>query len=216
MAAKSTSVWVPQVMFESALIVVSILVALGLDEWRENSQDDEVIEKSLSNFVIEIGQNKARVDNAAPFNQGLRNVLNRHYLDDDIESVDEFINMVESYSPAGLQSTAWETALATGSLAKIEYNLVTALSLTYSLQGRYQLTTRSGMSGLTNPQNLSDDNLRLAIYNSIRYLDDVTGMETELGVTYEEADSILRSALVNMGIDINVSQQPMTADTLQP
>jgi hypothetical protein len=216
MAAKSTSVWVPQVMFESALIVVSILVALGLDEWRENSQDDEVIEKSLSNFVIEISQNRARVDDAAPFNQGLRNVLNRHYLDDDIESVEEFVNMVESYSPAGLQSTAWETALATGSLAKIEYNLVTALSLTYSLQGRYQLTTRSGMSGLTNPQNLSDDNLRLAIYNSIRYLDDVTGMETELAVTYEEADSILRSALVGMGIDINVSQQPMTADTLQP
>lgn len=216
MSEKPTHVWVPQVLFESALIVVSILVALGLDEWRQKSQDEEVIEKSLSNFVIEIGQNKARVDDAAPFNLGLRMVLNSHYLDDDIESVDEFVNMVESYSPAGLQSTAWETALATGSLAKMEYSLVTALSLTYSLQGRYQLATRSGMNDLTSPQNLTDDNLRLSIYNSIRYLDDVTNMESELGVTYEEASSIIRSALVDMGTDVNVAHQPMTADAQQP
>ncbi len=42
--------------------------------------------------------------------------------------------MAESYTPVILQSAAWETALATGSLAKMDYNLVSALSQTYSLQ----------------------------------------------------------------------------------
>jgi hypothetical protein len=194
MASKAPAIWLPQVMFESALIVVSILVALGLDEWREKREADELVRNSLTTFLIEIQQNKIRVEDAVPFNQGLRQVLASHYFDDDVETVDEFVSMIESYSPAALQSTAWDTALATGSLAKMEYTVVTALSLTYGLQNRYQLTTQTGMSNLTSPQNLSQDKLKLSFYNSIRYLDTVTSLETELGITYMEAMSAIRLA----------------------
>ena len=194
MASKAPAIWLPQVMFESALIVVSILVALGLDEWREKREDAELVRNSLTTFLIEIQQNKIRVEDAVPFNQGLRQVLARHYFDDDVETVDEFVSMIESYSPAALQSTAWDTALATGSLAKMEYTVVTALSLTYGLQNRYQLATQTGMSNLTSPQNLSQDKLKLSFYNSIRYLDTVTSLETELGITYMEAMSAVRLA----------------------
>ena len=194
MASKTTTVWLPQVMFESALIVISILVALGLDEWRDKREAAELVDNSLSTFLIEIRQNRFRVEDAAPFNQGLRQVLGSHYLDDDINTVDEFVTMGESYSPAALQSTAWDTALATGSLAKMEYTVVTALSMTYGLQKRYELATRSGMSDLTSPQNLSEDKLKLAMYNSIRYLDGVTSLESELSITYVEATSVIRLA----------------------
>lgn len=107
--------------------------------------------------------------------------------------------MVESYTPLVLQSTAWETALATGSLAKMEYNLVSALSLTYSLQNRYQLATRSGVANLTSPQNLSADKLDLAIYNAVRYLNDITNMEQELAVVYFEVTNVLNSAMTTLG-----------------
>ena len=43
MSAKSTPTWLPRVIFESALITVSILLALGLDEWRENRESEETI-----------------------------------------------------------------------------------------------------------------------------------------------------------------------------
>jgi len=195
LTSKAVSIWLPQVIIESILIVLSILVALGLDSWRQNQEDEEFVRTALSNFLIEIEQNQIRVADAAPFNMGLRLVLSQHYAVDDIDSVDQFVSMVESYTPAALQSTAWDTALATGSLAKMEYNLVTALSHTYSLQDRYDLTTRSGMSDLTSPQYLAEDKLKLATYNSIRFLDDVTGMETELGVTYQEAARIVLAAL---------------------
>ena len=192
MAAKSTSVWLPRVLFESALIVMSILVALGLDEWRENREDEETVQLALSNFVREIQLNQTSVADSAPFNQGLRSVLRNRYQTDDIGSVDEFVNMVESFEPAVLQSTAWETALATGSLAKMDYELVSALSLTYSLQNRYLLASRTGMAELTSPQNLSEEKLNLAVYNSIRYLADITSMEEELGVIYNEAFSVIQ------------------------
>jgi hypothetical protein len=201
MATKDNSDWLPRVIFESALIVVSILVALGLDEWREKREDDETVQQALSNFIREIGQNQSRIDDAAPFNQGLLNVLISRSEHGGIGSVDEFVNMVESYAPVVLQSTAWETALATGSLAKMDYNLVSALSLTYSLQNRYQVATRTGFAELTSPQNLSEDKLDLAIYNSVRYLGDITGMETELGVIYGEAVSIVRGGTIADDVD---------------
>ncbi len=193
--SRATSEWLPQVLIESVLIVVSILVALGLDSWREERQDAEVVRQALSNFLVEIDQNKLRVDDAAPFNEGLYRVVTSYYIEDQIDSVAQFVDMMQSYSPTSLQSTAWDTALATGSLAKMDYNLVTALSLTYSLQSRYQLATQSGMYDLTSPFNLTDDGLEVAVYNSIRYLDDVTGMEQELSVTYAEATRIIDTAL---------------------
>lgn len=180
------------------MIVVSILVALALDEWRDERQDAEVVQQSLENFLIEIDQNKVRVEDAAPFNQGLHSVLTSYYMDDDLESVDEFVDMVESYSPAVLQSTAWDTALATGTLSKMDYNLVRVLSLTYGVQSRYQTTTVSGMNNLISPLNLSADRLRLALYNSMRYLEGVTTLEQELADTYGEAAPIIEQGLVEM------------------
>lgn len=194
MSSGNTSVWLPRVIFESALITVSILLALALDEWREDRQDLQTVEQALSNFLSEIEQNKARVDDAAPFNLGLRNVLDQRYREGNIESIDEFISILESYTPVVLQSTAWETALATGSVTKMDYSLVSALSLTYGLQNRYQESSRQTISDLTSPQNLSTDRLELAIYNSVRYLDAVTLMESELSVVYDEAEAVIRSA----------------------
>jgi len=191
MPAKSTSVWLPRVIFESALITVSILLALGLDEWRENREVEETIRQAMSNFLSEIRQNKARVDDAAPFNKGLHDVIDQRDKNGDIKTMSEFIDIMDSYSPVVLQSTAWETALATGSLAKMDYGLVSALSLTYGLQGRYEQINRSAVARLTSPQVLSPDTLDLAIYNSLQYLEDVTSMETELAVVYTEATSVI-------------------------
>ena len=188
-------------MFESMLIVVSILFALYLDEWRDDRQDAENIEDALAYFVSEIQQNRARVEDAAPFNQGLRHVLSRRQEVRAIESVATFVNIFESYNPVVLQSTAWETAIATGALAKMDYQLVSALSLTYSLQNRYQQVSQNGMAEMTSPQNLSEEKLDLAVYNAIRYLDTVTGMETELGVVYAEAESVILSAKQIMNVD---------------
>ena len=194
MSLNATSVWLPRVLFESALITVSILLALALDEWRDDRQDIETVEIALSNFIKEIRLNRARVDDAAPFNQGLRDVLARRQQLGDIRSSNEFIDMMESYNPVVLQATAWETALATGSVAKMEYELVSALSLTYGLQSRYLQTTRDGMTDLMRPENLLEEKLPLTVYNAVRYLNDVSAMETELSIVYGEAETVILDA----------------------
>lgn len=198
MPTSAVSVWLPRVMFESALITVSILLALGLDEWREDRQDEETVEIAMSNFLRELRQNKARVDDAAPFNRGLRDVLSQRYRDGDITSSTDFIDTLESYNAVVLQSTAWETALATGSVTIMDYQMVSALSLTYGLQNRYQQTTRNGFADLMQPSGLTSEQLEVAVYNAVRYLDNVTTMEAELGVVYGEAEAIILDAWAGM------------------
>lgn len=195
MAKNTTSDWLPRVLFESFLIVISILVALALDEWREQRQDDDMVHHALLNFVSEINQNKIRIDDATPFNQGLLDVLQGNYEREEVSSIDDFVMMLGSYTPVVLQSTAWDTALATGSLAKMDYNLVSALSLTYNMQNRYQSVTRAGLDELINPNNLSADQMSLAMLNSIRYLRDATSMEIELSAVYVEAMTVIREAI---------------------
>jgi hypothetical protein len=198
MPNKSTSIWLPRVVFESALITVSILLALGLDEWRENREAEEMIKQAMSNFVSEIRQNKSRIDDDTPFTKGLHEVIGQRYRDGDITSMSEFIAIVDSYRPVALQSAAWETAVATGSLARMDYNLVLALSLTYNMQDRYMQINRAGMSDLVSPKNLSPETLNLAIYGSLQHLKNVTIMETELSDSYDVATAVLREAWMSL------------------
>ena len=195
MPHKNTSVWLSRVLFESALITISIVVALALDEWRDNRQDQQIIEHAMVNFLAEVELNKARVEDSLPFNSGLRDVLAMRHASGEIGTVAEFVSMVESYAPDVLQVTAWETAVATGALSKMDYDLVSAMSLTYSLQNRYEQAVRVGGAELTSPQNLSSDKLDLAAFNAIRFLNEVTRLEVELAATYTEAAAAIERTM---------------------
>ncbi len=203
MHPKSTSVWLPRVIFESALITVSILLALGLDEWRENRETEETLRQARSNFLSEVRQNKARVDDAAPFNRGLHNVIDQRSKKGDIHSMSDFVGIMNSYSPVVLQTTAWETALATGSLARMDYALVSTLTNTYGAQSRYEQLNRGAVARLTSPQVLSAETLDLAIYNSLQHLEEVTEMETYLGDVYTVAISVIELDGKDSSDDLN-------------
>jgi hypothetical protein len=126
-------------------------------------------------------------------------VIDQRQKSGDIQTLSDFVVILDSYSPVALQSTAWETALATGSLAKMDYALVTALSLTYGLQNRYYETNRGAATRLMNPQVVSGDSLDLAIYNSLQYLKEVTAMESELADTYAVAIDVIELSWKRIG-----------------
>jgi hypothetical protein len=72
------------------------------------------------------------------------------------------------------------------------------------------------MADLTSPQNLSEDKLNLAVYNSIRYLDDITSMEEELGVIYTEAFSVIQAAGTTATDESSRQYQLEARDSSQP
>lgn len=63
------------------------------------------------------------------------------------------------------------------------------------------------MDDLMSPQNLSPNQMSLAVFNSVRYLSDTTGMEAELVAVYNEASAVIRLAL-------DLSEQPAAGQQL--
>ncbi|HEX8570902.1 MAG TPA: hypothetical protein VF699_13415 [Caulobacteraceae bacterium] len=53
--------WLPQAIFESLLIVFSLVLAMALGEWHEDRQRDERVQQARAHFIREICTNRARL-----------------------------------------------------------------------------------------------------------------------------------------------------------
>ena len=181
-----THVWLSRVFFESALIVVSILLALALDEWRQDREEQKLVHRSILTFEREIRQNRARVSSLSPYHTGLKEVLSRMENSGAINSVKDFRDIMEGFEPEVLLDSAWETAVATGALSDMPYEIVSGLSLTYSHQKRFTDMYISGQSDLLRAGNLTEENLASTVYAALRYMADVTVAETQLVAVYDQ------------------------------
>ena len=169
------------------LIVLSILLALGVRAWQDERNVHQLIERSMTSFERELTLNKKTIDNLYPFHQGLQSLLAELEVESHPDKARELRNIVDSLQPeANLLTTAWDTALATGALAQMDYELVYALSLTYSFQDRYQTLYNSGLIDQLS-SNLTADRPATLAYATFRYLNDVTLRESELLAAYQQA-----------------------------
>lgn len=193
--------WLPRILVESALIVVSILLALAVSEFERNREDEELATQALTAFDREIRQNRARLEDVGPYRQGLRNVIGRMAESGNLESSDAFQATIglEALRPAFLTSTVWETALTTGALPHIEFDVVNALSLTYSLQARLEEFSRTGMPDLARGGYVPGAGMTGAISEVIVYLGELNRSEAELLAAYEEVLRILEEAFATEG-----------------
>ena len=183
--------WLPRALVESVLIVLSILLALTLDEWQEDQEIEELIDRSMVNFVNELNQNKSRVDDVSAYHQGVWHVLEGWSGNDETASVVEFRNIMDAMQPVVLTSSAWQTAVATGALGRMDFELVSALALTYNTQFRFDERYNSMLQNLLSPYSLHEENLEITIYNATRFVADVSSSESELGAYYAQSLTLL-------------------------
>ena len=183
--------WLPRALVESVLIVASILLALGLDEWREDQEIQELIDRSLVNFTNELSRNKSRIEDVSAYHQGVWKILDRRNSQPDSASVIEFRNIMEAMQPVVLTQSAWQTAVATGALGRMEFELVSALSLTYGAQFRFDDNYNSMLRSLLSPDSLQEQNLDTTIYNASRFVANVASSESELTAYYTQTLELL-------------------------
>ena len=196
--------WLPRILIESALIVLSILLALAVGEYERNREDQELATQALAAFQREIRQNRARLEDVGPYRRGLRDVIGRMSASGALSSSDEFQATIglEALRPAFLTSTVWETALTTGALPHVDFDVVNALSLTYSLQARLEEFSRTGMPTLARGGFVTGDDMTGAIREVTVYLGELSRSEGELLGAYEEVLRILdeASAVDSLGL----------------
>jgi hypothetical protein len=197
----NVSVWLSRTLFESLLIVVSIMFALALDEWREDREIEELVNRSVASFAHELEQNYSRVEAVRPYHEGLHQILERRVDDEVVSSINEFRNLVDALQPAVLLASAWQTAVATGVLSRMDYELVSALSLTYSTQFRFDDVSRNGTNALLAPANLSEDRLEDTMSNASRFVGDIIRSESELIAYYQQTLELLEGYKRANGLD---------------
>lgn len=188
----TTPEWLLRVSIESLLIVLSILLALAVDEWREGRSNEALARQSLQIFAREIEQNLAMMNDAVPYHMGLQQVVAEMAADAD--RVVDVQSILEGLQPIILQNTAWETALATGAFRHMDVNTVSRLSRMYSMQQRFRDQTTVGRPELFVTDALTDAQQLEQMEQALRYLTDVVRAEQDLRAVYllalEEIDPL--------------------------
>src|SRR5262245_22110617 len=99
--------WLPRALFESILIVYSILLALALNEWQQDSEKQRLVDRSVLAFEREIHQNEGILADLAPYHQGLRDVLHKRLAGPEAGTVSEYRDIMQGFRPAALFNGAW-------------------------------------------------------------------------------------------------------------
>jgi len=183
--------WILKAVVESILVVGSILLALALDEWAEEREYAELADQSLGIFEQEILQNRARVEDVAPFHRGILDLVNQMRFAEPTAM--ELRGVTEGVEPPVLLDTAWETALATGALTHMEVGVVSALSLTYSIQDRFTSQMRTERPARIVGDMGSPGALDGRVQAAFEYLAALTSGESELMAVYDQALEMIRA-----------------------
>ena len=189
--------WMARILIESMLVVFSILAALGVNEWQNAKANTELASQALAAFQREIEQNQARLGGVAPVHQGLRVVLVRMNECGTFRTAEHFYQLVgiEQLRPPFVTATVWETSLTTGAIPHIDFDVVNALSLTYSLQQRLIELSRTSMPTLARGGSVPPEQMSTAVREVVVYLTDLGRSEADLLAAYEEVLRILGEAI---------------------
>lgn len=182
--------WLAQALVESFFVVISIILALAVDEWRDNRAFEQLAFQSLGIFEREIHQNQARLEDAVPFHTGIRDLLAQS-LNGDGASVD-LRSIMEGVETPVILNTAWQTALATGALTHMDVELVSDLSLTYSIQERFTGGNDRDRPRTVDIESLSGRGKREQLRAAYDYMADLTRGETDLLTVYGQALQLIR------------------------
>lgn len=130
----------PKLLFESLLIVFSILLALAVSQCSDRRSREERAEVALRNIRSEITTNAASLRQSVPYHREMLARLDV-LLTDSVAEVrsQSMFETLAKIAPRGLQpptlsSTAWDMAIMTDAVSRTDYTRVYALSRLYQLQ----------------------------------------------------------------------------------
>lgn len=129
--------WLARVLAESVLIVLSVLVALGVDEWRDTRARETRAEMALASIAVELQQNLETLERARGNHVAKSDSLSAYATRGALPPPEVY--MYGMFSPGLVQSTAWESARETGATSDMPYELVLRLSRVYDRQERYRV-----------------------------------------------------------------------------
>jgi hypothetical protein len=139
----------PELLLEAGSVVFAVLLALGVDEWRERRNQEALAERARVSILEEIRANREELRNTREANRALLQKIEAalpRLAEDPGARLEEGsdVQLAINYQLALLSSAAWQTAQMTQAAHFIDYDWVTRVSRVYDQQALY-LTSQSGI-----------------------------------------------------------------------
>jgi len=136
-AGRPVSHW----LFEGLFIVLSVLLGFGVAQYGDYRNDQELARRMLTSIRTESEYNNAALDKYLPFHQAWRDRLQNIDAATATGSTLEVFVSARPETDASLavnvpvfRRAAWDTAISTGALRLIDYDLAAGLSEIYGMQ----------------------------------------------------------------------------------
>ena len=169
---------------EVVLIATGVFLGLMGEAWREHTQHRELAEESLRRFRTEIPANRDAVLKARDYHVTMKTKLAAFLAASGPKTVDTFDVGFHGLAPVAFERTAWDLAVATGSLTYLDSPLAFALSRLYTAQqglvDQKQMIVQSTISGRSWTTDF-EGNWRSVLY----YFSDLDALEPALLHDYD-------------------------------
>lgn len=159
----------PQLFVEAVLVVLSVLLALALNSWRQNEIQDDIAAQALHNIIDEVKANKVKIEEALLHHRALIDTMKNQAMPPGIP-----------LKPALIEDNAWETAQATQAIIHLDFNIASKVSEIHELQSLYKQIVQGVIQVLYMGPNPGMDRSRLLM------LFDLQGVEQLLLQSYKD------------------------------
>jgi hypothetical protein len=194
---------VPELVLQILLIVVGIVLGLKVNEWTGERSDRELKLNLLSGFEQEIGKNLAHLQDDVDNMEGVRESLGEMSAAGELRTAGEFYDRVglNVFRRDALLTTAWQTAVSTGSLRQLDDDYATAsmLSEIYTRQAEYDRRSESRMPEFLRTGAAPPGSVREMVRAADRYLKDETEDGENLIEDYRQAVGRVAAARRRLG-----------------
>ena len=111
---------------ETFFVLLGVLLALALDEWRQGRREQEVVVLALENIRNEIRANRPEVQRALTHHRDL------------LRRLEETPGIGVALRPAMIRNNAWQAAQSSQAAARMDFSSVAAFSKMEEFQEDYQ------------------------------------------------------------------------------
>lgn len=132
-------------LVEFLSVVIGVLIALAVDEWNEDRQNQNKADLALDNIRLELKDNLDILEYLHPNNLAVMSVV--------FDSVQA--DTQQNFLPGiQLQETAWQTLMSTGVAAYIPYEELFQVSQIYTIQEIYKRSGNQILDSFVNSRSL--------------------------------------------------------------
>ena len=179
----------PDLGMEVFSVVLAVLLALFVNEWRQDRADQKLAERALTGVMDEVRSNRDELASTVVDHQASLDTLHGAIAAIDAGAIDSLGGSLQ-YDVALLKGTAWETARMTQVIIYMDYDVVAQLSGIYELQGLYMRLTDNFVDNMLSQDRPGDIAEARDMYlHHVGYLSNLSKLGQQL---LDEYDGILQ------------------------